>query len=1550
MAQKLDFISLFSPGNCKAELLESLLVAHRDLVSRIERSIRDSVASGAGHHWLLIAPRGTGKTHSLAVLRNRIVADIQLRKRIAIAYLKEEERGVATYLDFLIRILRALVHHGEQPDSSSQIADFADELDCLTETSLQEAQRNAERLLVEFVGSRKLLLIVENLGTIFDKTSGMGKTGQQRFRDLVQQYPFWIIVASNQALFEDIQLSNSPFYGFFRPWHLEPMTVDQSVELLSSLAESSGRERLAEFFRSSAGKGRVKAIHALTGGNPRLLLMFYQFVDRESIEELSRPFMEMVDTLTSYYQEQMQTVSALGQKILEFLCENRKPARVGDIAKKCFIDSHQTTSSQLKRLIDRRHVRKTAVGREALYELSEPLFRICFEVKSNSGGPVRLFVDFLSVLYTAEELERKGKTAGLLFNLHAAAGETAKASIAQRELGYIESALKRGTGRGAKQPVAESIHLYRTPPSTTVEPLLAELLGSSQYRDAALLAETLLSYGEKDADLLIKCAVARLELGEHEIALRHASTALEKDGNNIEAWLTKARAELKAGQREAARDSLVRVLDLDEENACALLGLASLALTERNYAEAENLLTKVTQSSPEEASGWRMLGFISFLHGRDPLLVRKYLRQATALDSSDAFSWICLGRTEAHLANLAEAHECLAKAMELEPRNAEARRWMGRLAADEGDLEQARLHLEKAVELAPDDGDTWRELARIQSEQGDHWEARRSLTRRAELEPKSGEAWNELAGVLDELEEADEGRKAHAKATETEPGNVEFWLQRGAFELTHGALDTAEECFLQATDLDAGHSDAWRLLATVAAVRGDLTRGRECFEKAIQLSSSSIEAIVGLANLEHESGNQDRALELLDRAKTVNPSSPDLWMFLASAFENIGMSAAAHGAYLAAVSASPDEAMGLANVGLFLLQKNATAEALEWFEKIVDRFPDSGYGWSLKAMTLERLDRTLEALECFEKSVALAPEDEEAWLGLGRCCLFEGKPKRAEEALETFLGLIPEHAEAQYYLGIANIELDENEKARKCFVSSTSLDPDVPAVWLVWGRMEGDLGDYQAASHCFEKAVALNPEDSESQFLFATAHAELGNSDLAKKHCRIALEADENNSNALETLARLEMDEENHQNALEYLSRLAELSSDDPEVWKMKALEEHEVGDAQSAVTSMRHALELGPADADDWALAGWLEAEAENWTKAEEFLKDAVQENPNHGGGWGVLFAVQMELGNNVEALQSVRRYTELVTDNAEGWLGRGALASGAGDFAEAVSSLERATSLDPELPSGWLMLGLSQIRIEDYEDAVTSLHRACQLTPEDTEAWMWKSHAEMLRGNEDEARQCLLLAEQKCPDRGEKFRLLGDGYRRLGMYPEAGTHYRKAVEAEPDDCDASFGLLLSEFMVGGIPLGNEALVATLQRAEECGWGEDVLTDLSEIYAKLLAGLEHYEFRQVVAQHRELLEKTGYQQQFVGAITLLLSEILRQHSKNSLQDLREVADGVVSDLAESQEFRVICRLFATGVRYLESSNIRVLLELPLEERVELERMLAIETNATARP
>lgn len=398
MDEGLNYLQTFNPIESKAQLLEKTLIGRKELVDLLENLVIDSATSGSKHQRLIVGPRGSGKTHLLRVLYNRVSASRALKDKLKIAYLCEEEYGIASFLDFIIRIFRAFIKW--DPENSS---DLDDEIDQLKKVPFVDQEKVAVKLLLKHIDGHTLLIIAENIGNIFNSIE---ENGQRKLRDLLQQYPYFSIMASNQALFQDIRDEDKPFHNFFKITHLKKLTLDETILFLKSIAEWEEKTNLLKFLQEPEGKGRIHAIYDITGGNHRLLVTFYNFLKVDYKNDLSYSFIKTINDLIPYYQSFMSLLSPQQQKIIQFLCQTRKPSIVKDIAENCF-SSPNTISKQMSNLVKLKYVNAESAGKETYYELSEPLLRICFEIKENIGGPVKLFIDFLGNLYSVQEIKKK---------------------------------------------------------------------------------------------------------------------------------------------------------------------------------------------------------------------------------------------------------------------------------------------------------------------------------------------------------------------------------------------------------------------------------------------------------------------------------------------------------------------------------------------------------------------------------------------------------------------------------------------------------------------------------------------------------------------------------------------------------------------------------------------------------------------------------------------------------------------------------------------------------------------------------------------------------------------------------------------------------------------------------------------------------------------------------------------------------------------------------------------------------------------------------------
>jgi tetratricopeptide (TPR) repeat protein len=574
--------STFSPSGMPAELLEKTFVQRERLAERLTQLFVESALTDSKHHVLLVGPRGTGKSHLVSLIYHRLLNKPELKDRLAIAYLREDEWGVTSFLDLLLRILR----------------EFKVPTRDLQSLTTEAAQERAWSVLRDSVQEKTLLVMLENLETVL---RSLGDEEQRKWRASMQNHPFWSLLATTPSLSEDISDHASPFYGFFEIQPLEGLSVPDAVTLMKRLSESQGRHDIAEYVSSPAGRARVRAVQHLANGNHRVFVIFYEFLTREKEADLVEPVLKTIDYLTPYYQSQMKELSPQQRKLVEFLCRFRSAANVKTIASSCFV-SHQTAASQLKQLLESRYLRATRIGRESYYELNEPLLRICVETKSHTGEPIRLLVEFLRYWFARQELERK--LAAMETDVPGRMYFVAALKEYESVEGHIH--LSPDVSRLCRQLSIADFSNNKTA-MTSVAEELAQVSRIAEdwlhYAQAMVYLGSLKDAGETIEDAVKKhptdtqalIALARIfdAKGDREESLAHIERAIALDANLSLGWLEKGEILEKLGKDDEALRAYTRARTLDREWSAPSWMRSRILLKLGRYREVRRLLRVV---------------------------------------------------------------------------------------------------------------------------------------------------------------------------------------------------------------------------------------------------------------------------------------------------------------------------------------------------------------------------------------------------------------------------------------------------------------------------------------------------------------------------------------------------------------------------------------------------------------------------------------------------------------------------------------------------------------------------------------------------------------------------------------------------------------------------------------------------------------------------------------------------------------------------------------------------------------------------------------------
>jgi len=385
--------SIHTPSNEKPEDLENRFVQRHTLLKRAVAWSAESLTTSKKNHLLFVGPRGSGKTHMVSMIVNRLRDKEELKDKMLIVWLGEDDI-VTNFLDLVLSILRYLAKE----------YDFS--LDCLAEAKGLKSDRAATIMLeciTKQLNGRKILLIKENLSDVFN---GLKDMGQKQFRAYLQEQQNMVVLGTSQQLFKGVSSRDAVFFGFFDIHYLKPLSIDDAIELIEKVSTLNGDEELRKFVRTPQGRYRVRAIHHLAGGNQRLYMELLTFLTAQSLNDLDSALDKLADDLTPYFQERIKSLAPQQGLIVQKLCEIEGAISVKDLAEEMFI-GERSVAKQLGDLREKGYVLAHKRGKQTYYEISEPLMRLSLQVKHTHGKPLKILVLLLRAWFSDDELKNK---------------------------------------------------------------------------------------------------------------------------------------------------------------------------------------------------------------------------------------------------------------------------------------------------------------------------------------------------------------------------------------------------------------------------------------------------------------------------------------------------------------------------------------------------------------------------------------------------------------------------------------------------------------------------------------------------------------------------------------------------------------------------------------------------------------------------------------------------------------------------------------------------------------------------------------------------------------------------------------------------------------------------------------------------------------------------------------------------------------------------------------------------------------------------------------
>jgi len=895
----------FNPGFMSdAQSIATFLVR----LPELQRILIGLEGQGPGpcERFLLLGPRGAGKT----TICRRVLAEVRtnlfLRNRWEPIFLSEESYTVTTPGELLLECLFQLAQQPQWREAEgwySAARGITDEMMLRTHCLGFFRQQVVSK-------KKRFLIIVENLHMIMQD-------------QLVGDPDELVTIVSDQNLFgvlataveRTIEEDSEMLPHGFSVIPLRPLSLEECQSLWKGL---TGLE---------VNKGRIRPLQILTGGSPRLIHILAEFMQTPSLSDLMGNLNRLIDQNTEYFKNQLDLLPSGERKIFVTLLEAWDPSSAKQVAEAARV-AINLASAALNRLSERGMVEKTpGAGRSILYHAAERLFNIYYLMRrrTHPSDRVRALVAFMTQYYDQKELvdtttklafeacriepSERGDHHSLFDAIFKGLPEAARTEMLRLTPPDFLRSLQRDEFVQRYSPEQEAdIHSAkpRTAYSTALNAARAAL-NEGNFAEATARAVEATTLKPRAIQPWMLRAMIGLFSQDHEGAIAAATTAVEMKPGDMAAHSMLGTVLAAAGRDAEAEIALQKSIDLNPKASRAIIELAKLrnkhgrpeaaadlyrraakisALTDADLAKFGRLLTQLGCSEEAEqvlSSGIQKLddprrarrALAELFHEQDRNAEAATLLRQTALATNEWDSWADLASFLISVEHNAEGaqdaiYQALAQGVSSPILFWHLARAMQMSDAARGEIAEIA---ERCLREHIDEPSGWLLAGQIFELIG-HNDAAEETYRRAIASNQDGDgrASLQLGQLLAQVpQRAEEAEQAIRKAIEKGQGEHCGPLRDLAELLVHRGEDGPADCLVaDALSINERCYCSLLLRAEIAVRKMDFAAAKALLDRAIELDPNGIAALTALARI----SSADKAIELIDTAHEIAPGHP----------------------------------------------------------------------------------------------------------------------------------------------------------------------------------------------------------------------------------------------------------------------------------------------------------------------------------------------------------------------------------------------------------------------------------------------------------------------------------------------------------------------------------------------------------------------------------------------------------------------------------------------------------------------------------------------------
>ena len=685
----------FNPQLMSKEELYKTFVGRDELLEDILKRIEDQTHKPSIQHFILIGPRGIGKTNLMQMIKYGIQDDPRMKDNWLPVVFSEEDFEIYGLRSFFEKIIDLILEEGPSEsllETSLNENRLLEDDKIAIEKSMVMIQKLSDSLRKQFI------VFVDNLDSLLMEQLPDG-LAVKKLRKFLTTNNSILLFGGAVKVFDEILSYNEPLFSHFAPIELSPLDYETIEAFIKGRAEYEGEEDILKNFYKFRSK--IKAVSDLTGGNPRLILILYEIISEKEFDAAVEILMGVLDDMTSYYQDILKNLPAKERKVLDTIMRSDIKMTSTSLSSKLRWKQNEI-SSLLKRLRERQIVegKKASKGREVYYETTDSVFRIFYQMRYLNKQRRRLgfIIDFLQRWYSLEELRKKIREYKYLYekcfseiSISDASGKLEKAFY------FADTSLKMGDSKSLVDLVGACI----------MGGNLDEAMEELEHWKSNVK-------GTKENESLYFYHMAWISEVKHDYikVLKYLEKAVAIKPDYYEVWNIMGYIYGDLKQNDKAISACEKAVEIKPDYYEAWNNMGTVYSNLKQYDKAISACEKAVEIKPDYYEAWDNMGTVySNLKQYDEAI--SAYEKVVETKPNHYGAWYDMGVVYSDLKQYDKAISVYEKTVEFKPDYCDAWYNMGTAYGNLKQNDKAVSAFEKAVEINPNHYEAWYNMGNI---------------------------------------------------------------------------------------------------------------------------------------------------------------------------------------------------------------------------------------------------------------------------------------------------------------------------------------------------------------------------------------------------------------------------------------------------------------------------------------------------------------------------------------------------------------------------------------------------------------------------------------------------------------------------------------------------------------------------------------------------------------------------------------------------------------------------------------------------------------------